>query len=114
MLHTTFRLAKSAGACTQSYRKMAKALGGVTKYGENTPIPLDKILDTLGLSDTLWALRITIEPVEQAIKLLACDYAEHVLPLYEAKYPSDSRPRHSIETARRYAQEKATRLERDR
>jgi len=36
-------------------------------------------------------------------RLLAADYAEHVLPIYEAQYPDDPRPRHAIETARQYA-----------
>lgn len=42
MLHTTFARAKEAGACASSYKKMAKALGGVKKYGLDTPIPLSK------------------------------------------------------------------------
>ena len=36
-------------------------------------------------------------------RLLACDYAERVLPIYEQKYPNDARPRATIEVARRYA-----------
>ena len=44
---------------------------------------------------------------ERTARLFACDCAEHVLSLYEAKYPDDGRPRKAIETARRYAEGKA-------
>jgi len=44
---------------------------------------------------------------ERTARLFACDCAEHVLSLYEAKYPDDRRPRKAIETARRYAEGKA-------
>jgi len=62
MLHTTFAKAKEQGACIESYRKMAKAVGGITKYGKNTPIGLDKVFEVCGLQDTIWAFRCTIEP----------------------------------------------------
>ncbi|MBC7350448.1 MAG: hypothetical protein H5U05_10805 [Candidatus Aminicenantes bacterium] len=43
---------------------------------------------------------------ERTARLFACDCAERVLPLYEARY-DDDRPRKAIETARRYADGKA-------
>ena len=45
-LHTTFNLLHEHKACEQGYRKLAKALGGITKYGKNTPIPLWRIAET--------------------------------------------------------------------
>ena len=36
-------------------------------------------------------------------RLLACEYAERVLPLFERVYPEDGAPRHAIETSRRCA-----------
>jgi hypothetical protein len=48
---------------------------------------------------------------ERTARLFACDCAEHVLSLYEAKYPDDDRPRKAIEVARRYAEGTATREE---
>jgi len=36
-------------------------------------------------------------------RLLACEYAERVLPLFEKKYPDDKRPRKAIEMAKMYA-----------
>ena len=40
---------------------------------------------------------------DRTARLFACDCAEHVLPLFEKKYPQDERPRRAIETARNYA-----------
>ena len=33
----------------------------------------------------------------RTLRHLACDFAEHVLPIFEAKYPNDDRPRRAIE-----------------
>ena len=113
MLHTTFRKAKEARACIESYKKMAMALGGVKEYGEDTPIPLDKVLEVCGLDDALWSLCIVLEPADREIRLLACDFAEHILPIYEKRYPNDNRPRNAIATSRRFANGEATREELD-
>jgi hypothetical protein len=40
--------------------------------------------------------------------LLACDFAEHVLHVFEWRYPNDKRPRRAIEVARAYWDEEAT------
>lgn len=56
-------------------------------------------LPAKGLECALAALKEN----EQFSRLLACDYAEHVLYLFENQYPNDKRPRVAIETARRYA-----------
>ena len=40
---------------------------------------------------------------EQEQRLIAADFAERVLPLFEAEYPDDDRPRKAIEAARAYA-----------
>jgi hypothetical protein len=118
MMHTTFNLLKKAGACGQQpgsghgYDKLAKALGGTTKYGKDTPIPLVKIVESNGLADALWCLRAVLPHEEQLrdalARNLACDYAERVLPIWEAKHPTDLRPRQTIETARRFVAGKAT------
>jgi hypothetical protein len=100
MLNITFSKAKEADACVESYKKLAKGLGGITKYGENTPIPLTKVLDICGLDDTIWAFRCTIETSENTLIEFACLCAEHVLHFYEDKYPDDKRPRHAIEATR--------------
>jgi len=111
MLHTTFGKAKEAGACIESYRKMAKALGNVNKYGRDTFIGLDKVLEVCGLDDALWSLQIVLESADKEIRLFACDCAEHVLPLFEKEYPNDNRPREAIRIIRLFAEGQATRKE---
>jgi len=90
---------------------MAKALGGVKRYGLDTPIPISKVLDVCGLADALWVLAITIEPATTAKRVFACDCAERVLPLYETAFPDDDRPRHAIEVARSFTSGEATKEE---
>ena len=107
MLHTTFRMAREAGTCSSEYNKMAKALGGIKKYGADMPIPLDRVLEVCGLDAALWCLCCVIEPAEREIRLLACDFAEHTLPIFEEKYPYNKQPRQAIEISRRFAEGKA-------
>ena len=99
-LTLTFAKAKSEGACDVSYRKMVKHLGGVTKYGLNTPVPIETILDVCGFGDAVWAL-IAIN-ADRPLSLFAADCAERVLPIYEKEYPEDQRPRQAIEAARAF------------
>ena len=40
---------------------------------------------------------------ERNARLFAADCAEHVLPIFEKKYPKDDRPRKAIEAAREFA-----------
>ena len=47
-------------------------------------------------------------PTHQQVVLCACDCAETVLPIFEGKYPKDSRPRTAIETARKWVNGEAS------
>ena len=107
MIQTTFQKLHDAGACKERYRFLAKALGGIKAYGVNTPITLLQILDINGFDDALWALR-ACDDAETFSRLLVCDYAEHVLHIFEAEYPDDYRPREAIAVSRRYARGEAT------
>ena len=100
-LTITFAKAKSEGACDVGYRKMGKHLGGITKYGLNTPVSIETILDVCGFGDAVWAL-IAIN-ADRPLSLFAADCAERVLPIYEKEYPEDQRPRQAIEAARAFA-----------
>ena len=100
MLYTTFELAHKSNACADSYRKMGDALGGITKYGKDTPIPLSKVVEVCCLNDAIWALRCTTTPSEDTVIEFTCRCAEHVLHHYESLYPNDKRPRQAIEAAR--------------
>ena len=108
MIYITFAKAKKAGACVESYRKLADALGGINAYGKDSPIPLDKVVEICGVADAIWALRCTVEPAEliysstKFIIEFACRCAEHCLNNFESVYPDDKRPRQAIEAARGY------------
>jgi len=115
MIYTTFNLARRAGACELSYKRYARHVGGIRKYGRHTPIPLVNVLDVLGLAveDALWCLDRAAEcddgrAVAAVKRLLACDYAEHVLYVYEREYPDDRRPRTMIEVSRCYTRGEAS------
>ena len=109
-LTTTLNLLKEAKACQNRYKILVKALG--KDYGKDMPIPLLKVLESNGLDDTLWAFRAVLAEQAQArdklCRLCACDFAEHVLSIFEHAFPDDKRPRQAIETSRRYANGEAT------
>lgn len=56
-----------------------------------------------------WLVWIVTQPAvrkavgDRVLRLIACDCAERVLPLYERAHPGDPRPRRAIEVSRRYA-----------
>jgi len=100
-LTTTLNRLKQAGACANRYAFLVKALGGV-EYDHDKPINLLEILETNGPADCLWALCATEENCEKVAILMAAEFAETVLHLYERQYPTDNRPRSAIEAARRY------------
>ena len=57
--------------------------------------------------------RMLLEAVDvsRELRLFACDCAERVLPLFEAEFPDDNRPRQAIETARKFANGEASEAE---
>jgi hypothetical protein len=110
-LCVTLDTLQTAGACTEGYRKLLKHIGGVS-YGRSTPIPLAVVLKSNGLDDALWCLRATVEPCDTFARLLACDFAEAALHIFESESPGDMRPRVAIEVARRFAVGDATEAER--
>jgi uncharacterized protein (TIGR02996 family) len=61
------------------------------------------------LERVVGGLRTVIEPLAVRDRhLLACDYAERVLHVFEHVSPKDRRPRQAVETIRRYALGRAT------
>jgi hypothetical protein len=56
-------------------------------------------LDKISWYDKQWVLFHNFLTIERQSELV-CDFAEHVLPIFEAKYPDDDRPRKAIEAAR--------------
>ena len=100
MLETTLKKLREYRACENRYDHLVKALGD--EYGDDTPLSVSRILDTNGVSDALWALRACdmSQGDKNAVYLLACDYAEHVLHIFEDKYPDNPYPRAAIESRR--------------
>jgi hypothetical protein len=107
-MKTTLNEIKSHSPCEEGWDKaleIAKA-GGIS-HGQE--IDLLDILDAVGVSDTLWVI-FNINPHDD-FKLLLCDFAKHVLPIYENKYPGDGRVRDCISVTRDYIKGRATRDE---
>ena len=102
MLTTTFVKIKAEPGSAEIYKKLAEALGGVSRYGQNTPITLDIIVESMGLAEAIWAARCANEPPFTMLLEFACRCAEHALPVFEAKYPEDKRVRSAIAAARKY------------
>ena len=58
--------------------------------------------------DKLWAVLHNEFFTDRELRLMACDFAERVLPMFEAEHPNDNRPRKAIEVSRRYSMGEAT------
>lgn len=98
-LTTTFKLLRNKNACKPKYKLLRAALKG-TK--DNEPINLLTILETNGLDDAIWALCATAENCDKIVRLMAADFAEQVLPIWQA-HSQDKRPELAIKAARDFA-----------
>lgn len=101
-LTTTLNLLKKAGACHGRYAHLVKALGGVS-FDHEAPINLLTILEHNGIEDCLWALCTTEQNCDTVARLMAADFAEAVLPIFERARSNDDRPRKAIAAARAFA-----------
>ena len=101
VLTTTLYSLRKHHACDSRYGHLVSALG--PDYGDKTPINLLAILEHNGVDDCLWALCATAQNCDMVARLMAADFAEVVLPLYEGQHPGDARPRAAIQAARDYA-----------
>lgn len=97
-LYTTLELLRKNEACKLGYRKLLSNLG--KDYDKEAPIDLLNVLESNGLANTLWCLRATTEDSKKITVDFAVFCAEQVLPIFEAKYPDDDRPRKAIEAAK--------------
>jgi hypothetical protein len=77
-LHTTLARLKAAGACTERYRHLCKALGGIRQYGKGAPLPYSVILEHNGFDDTLWALAHGDDEAKWLCRLAALAFAQRV------------------------------------
>jgi hypothetical protein len=102
ILTTTLNRLKAAGACKDRYRYLVTALGGPS-FDHDAPINLLTILEHNGTDDCLWALQATEQNCDMVARLMACDFADAVLPIFEKRCLTDQRPRAAIGAARRFA-----------
>lgn len=74
-----------------------------TKFGHLDPdaqVPLLACLESNYVPDVIWALRAVHQNISDVIPLIAADFAESALHIFEEKFPGDDRPRKAIEAAR--------------
>ena len=81
MLATNFKLLRKNSACEEGYRKLAKNLGGLNKYGRETPITFLQVLESNGLEDTVWCFCATVENSDKMARLFAVYCAYHPVEL---------------------------------
>ena len=99
-LTTTFKKLLEADACTSRYKFLREALTNVTN---DEPINLLTILETNGLDDALWALRATEQDCEHIARLMAADFAEQAIQIWQKYFVTDNRPQLAIKAARDFA-----------
>lgn len=102
-IYTTLAQIRSNSPCEDGYKKLCKSLGGIDKYGKDTPIKFEQIFDSNGYDDTLWCLRTVDEKYFPLWRHFAVDVAEIVEHLM-----TDCRSRNALRVARLYADGSAT------
>jgi len=75
--------------CIDGWKKLIRALDRTTG-----PITLGQVYESNGYVDALWCLRCI--PFEE-YKLWLVETVETVLPIFEAAYPNDKRPKAALE-----------------
>jgi len=81
MIYTTLARIREHEPCTYGWKKLCKTLGGISKYGKDTPVSLLQILDSNGLDDALWCLRACDD--EAVSREVARRYALQVVHRWE-------------------------------
>ena len=110
-IFTTLAAIRQHSPCEDGWEKLLKHLGKTRPDDE--PLKFSTILESNGLDDALWCLRSLPEEHHPHARLMACDFAENVLYIFEKQRPEDDRPRKAIETSRRFANGEASQEELD-
>jgi hypothetical protein len=91
---------KELNACVEGYETFKKA------HGDKT-VTLTEAFNSNGWSNVWWYLsniyNLFSDEQIKDLRLLAADYAERSLPLFEQKCPENNGPRKAIQAARDYA-----------
>ncbi len=97
---------KTLNPCTDSLRRVAKLMGGASKWDGKQVTAADARRAGATFEDIIWAasaIARTNADVERRLRLWMTDCAAHVLHIYEHDYPSDQRPRNAIIATRQCA-----------
>lgn len=87
---TTLAVIRAAFPCEDGWKRLLTSLGKTA--ADDDPLHLLTVLDSNGLDDTLWVLDNT-KCSPRLARHIAAWCAEQVLPIFEAEYPDDPRPR---------------------
>ena len=107
-MHTTLAKLKAAGACQKRYRHLCEALGGVSAYGKDTPLPYTRILELNGVEACLWSLAHG-----DAESLLVCRLAALAFAQRAERYTDDVRVKDCNKITHLYLHGEATEEELD-
>lgn len=99
---TTLARIREYSPCEPGYKTLCKGLGGIRKYGEDTPINVRQIVEINGLDDALRCL-LTMPEHNPRWRLLAVRYARRVQHLMV-----DPRSLKVLDVAKRHARGLAT------
>ena len=90
---TTLAAIRAASPCEEGWRKLLGTLGKTS--ADDEPLDLLTVLDSNGLDDALWVLSYAM-PDDRLARHFHAWCAEHVLHLFEAERPNDTRVRDQI------------------
>ena len=93
---TTLNEIRSCSPCEEGWRKLLKHLDKTE--ADDEPLELLTILNSNGLDDAAWCLRVP--SLERLSRHFQAAIAERVLPLFESKYPDDMSVRDQIAVLR--------------
>ena len=82
---TTLQAIRDHGPCEDGWKKLIKHLGGVNRVDMNAQLPLDTVLTSNGLTDTIWCCRALDADTR---KRLLCLWLADVLEHAAAKHPN--------------------------
>ena len=102
-VYTTLKQIRDHSPCQDGWRKLIKNLGGLKKYGEDTPLTFKQIYQSNGYEDTLWCMHAVDKKYSQLWRHFAVDCAEQVKHLM-----TDERSLNALKVARLHADGKAT------
>lgn len=99
-METTLNKIKENTPCEPGWEKLLKFLNKTE--ADDEPLLIKTILESNGVKDAIWALR-AVDGKDKEIRLMAADFTESVLHIFEKEYQNDDRPRKAIQASRDYA-----------